>query len=170
MDRYSVWEQLWSWCFLQADKCLLSGLDGQRICTGQCYIFLLTWHLSYWTPLVEVNEMLTLTACSNVFRCTWGWACRCNSCGEDLNWWQQNNRSDSLLVSIWNLALLSGLFSSCFHLPFHFVCPGNKNGLPLPHTWTDQGKPLLYAVKEASNRNWQPVARRKRHLGIVWML
>ena len=48
--------------------------------------------------------------------------------------------------NIWDLALQSGLFSTCFHLPFHFVCPGNKNGLLLPHTTTDQGKHLLYAV------------------------
>jgi hypothetical protein len=43
---------------------------------------------------MEVEQMLTLTMCSsNVFQCLWGWACRCHSCGQDLYWWNQNNRA-----------------------------------------------------------------------------
>ena len=40
-----------------------------------------------------------------------------------------------------------GLFSTSLHLPFHFVCPRNRNGHLLPHTTTDQGKCSLYAVR-----------------------
>jgi hypothetical protein len=93
--RYSVWEQLWNWCFLQADKCLLSGSDWRvrEFLQVSLTYFFETWHLGYWAPLVEVDEMLTLTVCSpNVFQCLWGWACRCHPCGQDLYWWHQNNR------------------------------------------------------------------------------
>jgi len=90
--RYSVWEQLWSWCFFQANKCLLPGRNWrvrELLQVSPTYFF----DLSYWASFGVSGGISNF---NNMFfhdlQCIWGWASRFHSRGQDLYRWHQNNR------------------------------------------------------------------------------